>query len=98
MLCNNKNFMFQKCIARTLCIERKSYIVQKALPKSHIFFKSAVNEENYGRAKNVSTLIISVYLPKDPLTIHYNDQELMETLGVIQNVLETNFASQVILT
>ena len=88
MLCNNKNFMFQKCIARTLCIERKSYIVQKALPKSHIFFKSAVNEENYGRAKNDSTLII----------IHYNDQELMETLGVIQNVLETNFASQVILT
>ena len=105
-----------------------SYIVQKALPKSHIFFKSAVKEDqNYGRAKNGmfvavpdkfkerfndvspthwrvqavtfdSTLMISVYLPTDPGTIQYNDQELMETLGVIQNVLETNFASQVILT
>ena len=111
------------CVQEHFVLRGNSYIVQKALPKSHIFFKSAVkDDQNYGRAKNGmfvavpdkfkerfndvspthwrvqavtfdSTLIISVYLPTDPGTIQYNDQELMETLGVIQNVLETNFAS-----
>ena len=42
-------------------------------------------------------LIISVYLPTDPGTIDYNDQELCETMGAIQNVLDTTNASQVIL-
>ena len=116
------------CVQEHFLLRGNSYIVQKALPNSHIFFKSAVKEnQNYGRAKNGmfvavpdkfkerfndvspnhwrvqavtfdSTLIISVYLPTDPGTMNYNDQELTETLGVIQNVLESNLASQVILT
>ena len=45
-----------------------------------------------------STLIISVYLPTDPGTVNYNDQELSETLGVILNLLESNLRPQVILT
>ena len=105
-----------------------SYIVQKALPNSHIFFKSAVKDnQDYGRAKNGmfvavpdklkerfndvspahwrvqavtfdSTLIINVYLPTDPRTINYNDQELLETLEVIKSVLETNHATRVLIT
>ena len=44
-----------------------------------------------------STLIINVYLPTDPGTIEFNDHELSETLGVIQTVLDSNQALQVIL-
>ena len=45
-----------------------------------------------------STLIVNVYLPTDPGTINYNDQELCETLEVVQSVLETNHADKVIIT
>ena len=44
-----------------------------------------------------STLIINVYLPTDPGTIEFNDQELSETLGVIRTVIDSNQAQQVIL-
>ena len=36
-----------------------SYIVQKALPNSHIFFKSAVKDnQDYGKAKNGMVLAV----------------------------------------
>ena len=44
-----------------------------------------------------SFLIVNVYLPTDPGTVDFNDQELRETLGAVQNVLDTTDASHVIL-
>ena len=45
-----------------------------------------------------STLIVNVYLPTDPGTINYNDQELVETLEVVQTVLDDNHTAKVIIT
>ena len=116
------------CVQEHFVLRGNSYVVQKALPNSHIFFKSAVKDnQNYGRAKNGmfvavpdnlkerfndvspahwrvqavtfdSTLIVNVYLPTDPGTINYNDQELVETLEVVQTVLDDNHTAKVIIT
>ena len=37
-----------------------------------------------------SQLIINVYLPTDPRTVRFNNEELNETLEVIRNVIEVN--------
>ena len=108
-------------------LKENSYVVQQSLPNSHIFFKSAVkNNQNFGRAKNgmfvavpdalkekfndvsptywrvqavtfVSSLILNVYFPTDPGTIEYNDNELSETLQVIEQVINDNPAAQVLI-
>ena len=39
-------------------------------------------------------LILNVYLPTDPGTFQFNDDELNETLEVIKNVIEINQAMQ----
>ena len=45
-----------------------------------------------------SVLIINVYLPTDPGTVNFDDEELNETLEVIKTVVELNQTSKVIIT
>ena len=44
-----------------------------------------------------SLLIVNVYLPTDPGTVQFNDDELNETLEVIRNVIEANESMQVLI-
>ena len=115
------------CVQEHYVLKGNSYIVQKALPDSHIFFKSAIKEDqNFGRARNgmfiavpanlkekfsdvspqswrvqavsfLSTLIVNVYFPTDPGTSDYDDNELNETLEVVQKVVDDNPAVQVVI-
>ena len=45
-----------------------------------------------------SSLILNVYLPTDPGTLEFDDEELNETLEAIKNVLDSNPATQTIIT
>ena len=53
------------------------------------------NNERVQAVKFNDILILNVYFPTDPGTVNFDDNDLLETIGVIKKVIEENPAQQI---